>query len=111
MSFKHNETWPLEADVVIVDEASMIDLILANNLLKAVDPDSQLVLVGDVDQLPSVGPGTVLKDLINSGVVPVTRLTRVFRQAAESLIVQNAHRINRGEYPRLIRPGESQCDC
>ncbi len=111
MAFKRNEAWPLEADVVIVDEASMIDLILANNLLKAVDPGSQLVLVGDVDQLPSVGPGTVLRDLINSEVVPVTRLTRVFRQASESLIIQNAHRINRGEYPRLVRPGESQSDC
>ncbi|MCI0338830.1 MAG: ATP-dependent RecD-like DNA helicase [Acidobacteria bacterium] len=111
MSFKRNEEWPLEADVVIVDEASMIDIILANNLLKAVHPNSQLVLVGDVDQLPSVGPGTVLKDLINSGVVPVARLTQVFRQAAESLIVQNAHRINRGEFPRLIKPGEQTSDC
>lgn len=111
MSFKRNEEWPLEADVVIVDEASMIDIILANNLFKAVHPNSQLVLVGDVDQLPSVGPGTVLKDLINSDIVPVARLTQVFRQAAESLIVQNAHRINRGEFPRLIKPGEQKSDC
>ena len=111
MSFKRNEEWPLEADVIIVDEASMIDVVLANNLLKAVDPNSQLILVGDVDQLPSVGPGTVLKDLINSGAAPVARLTQVFRQAAESLIVQNAHRINNGEFPRLIKPGEQNTDC
>ncbi|MEP7336602.1 MAG: ATP-dependent RecD-like DNA helicase [Acidobacteriota bacterium] len=109
--FKRNEEWPLDADVVIVDESSMIDLVLANNLLKAVDVKSQLVLVGDVDQLPSVGAGTVLRDLINSGVVPVARLTQVFRQAAESLIVQNAHRINRGEFPQLIKPGERASDC
>ncbi len=111
MAFKRGEEWPLDADVIVIDESSMIDVVLANNLLKAVDLKSQLILVGDVDQLPSVGPGTVLKDLINSGVAPVARLTQVFRQAAESLIVQNAHRINRGEYPQLIRPGERQSDC
>jgi exodeoxyribonuclease V alpha subunit len=111
MGFKRNDEWPLEADVSIIDEASMIDIILANNLLKAIDPNSQLVLVGDVDQLPSVGPGTVLKDLIDSGTVPVARLTQIFRQAAESLIVQNAHRVNRGEFPRLVRPGEQRSDC
>jgi len=111
MSFKHNEESPLEADVVIVDEASMLDVILANNLLKAVHPHSQLILVGDVDQLPSVGPGTVLRDVIDSGVVPVSRLTKVFRQAAESLIIQNAHRINRGEFPYLIKPGQVRSDC
>ncbi len=111
MSFKRNEEWPLEADVVIIDESSMIDVILGNNLLKAVNPHSQLVLVGDVDQLPSVGPGTVLRDLIDSGAVPVARLTQIFRQAAESLIVQNAHRINNGEFPRLIKPGEQSSDC
>src|SRR5206468_2850813 len=69
------------------------------------------VLVGDVDQLPSVGPGMVLKDAIDSDAVPVARLTQVFRQAAESLIVQNAHRINRGEFPCLVRPGEQKSDC
>jgi len=111
MGFRRNEEWPLDADVVIVDEASMIDLMLAHSLLKAVDGKSQLVLVGDVDQLPSVGAGTVLRDLIASGVVPVARLTQVFRQAAESLIVQNAHRINRGEFPHLIKPGQQQSDC
>lgn len=111
MGFKANEQTPLAADVIIVDEASMIDVVLANNLLKAVDARAQLVLVGDVDQLPSVGPGTVLQDLINSGQVPVARLTQVFRQAAESLIVQNAHRINRGEFPQLIKPGAQPSDC
>jgi exodeoxyribonuclease V alpha subunit len=111
MAFKRNEEWPLEADVVIIDEASMIDVVLANSLFKAIHPESQLILVGDVDQLPSVGPGTVLRDLIDSGAVPVARLTQVFRQAAESLIVQNAHRINRGEFPRLVKPGEHKSDC
>jgi exodeoxyribonuclease V alpha subunit len=111
MSFKRNEEWPLEADVVIIDEASMIDIVLANSLFKAIHPESQLILVGDVDQLPSVGPGTVLRDLIDSDAVPVARLTQVFRQAAESLIVQNAHRINRGEFPRLVKPGEQKSDC
>ena len=111
MQFKRNEVWPLEAEVVIVDEASMIDVVLANSLIKAVDEHSQLILVGDADQLPSVGPGAVLQDLINSGAAPVARLTRVFRQAAESLIVQNAHRINRGEFPRLVKPGAERSDC
>ena len=109
--FKHNEENPLAADVVIVDEASMLDVVLANNLLKAIAPTTQLILVGDVDQLPSVGPGTVLRDLIESGALPVTRLTTIFRQAASSLIIQNAHRINKGEYPILIKPGERQADC
>ncbi|HYE73126.1 MAG TPA: AAA family ATPase, partial [Blastocatellia bacterium] len=108
---KHNEETPLPADVIVVDEASMLDVLLANSLLKAIHPLSQLILVGDVDQLPSVGPGTVLRDLIDSGVVPVARLTKVFRQAAESLIVQNAHRINRGEFPLLIKPGDKPSDC
>lgn len=111
MQFKANEQTPLAAEVIIVDEASMIDVVLANNLLKAIDARAQLVLVGDVDQLPSVGPGAVLQDLINSGQVPVARLTQVFRQAAESLIVQNAHRINRGEFPQLIKPGQQASDC
>jgi exodeoxyribonuclease V alpha subunit len=111
MQFKRNEVWPLDADVVVIDEASMIDIVLANSLIKAIDERSQLILVGDADQLPSVGPGAVLQDLIHSGVTPVARLSQVFRQAAESLIVQNAHRINRGEFPRLIKPGEEKSDC
>src|SRR5215813_6384690 len=102
---------PLESDVVIVDEASMIDIVLANSLIKAIDDRSQLILVGDADQLPSVGPGAFLQDLISSGVAPVARLTQIFRQAARSLIVQNAHQINRGEFPRLVKPGEEHSDC
>ncbi|MFM8395295.1 MAG: ATP-dependent RecD-like DNA helicase, partial [Acidobacteriota bacterium] len=111
MAFRRDEQNPLDADVVIIDEASMIDLLLANSLLKAVAPTARLVLVGDVDQLPSVGPGKVLQDLIRAGHLPVARLTEVFRQAAESLIVQNAHRINRGQFPRLVAPGAEKCDC
>jgi exodeoxyribonuclease V alpha subunit len=111
LGFKRNEDSPLVADVVIVDEASMLDVVLANNLLKAIGSNTQLILVGDVDQLPSVGPGTVLRDLISSESVPVSTLTTIYRQAAESLIIQNAHRVNRGELPILVRPGESKCDC
>jgi len=85
----------------VVDEASMLDLFLANSLIKAVSTDSQLLLVGDTDQLPSVGAGAVLKDLIESDCVPVMRLTQVFRQAQASQIVTNAHRINQGEFPQL----------
>ncbi|MBK8314094.1 MAG: AAA family ATPase [Acidobacteria bacterium] len=106
IAFKRNEQSPLDADVIIIDEASMIDILLANSLVKAVPRGSELILVGDVDQLPSVGQGTVLKDLIASGSVPVARLNQVFRQAAESLIVQNAHRINQGEFPRLVTPAD-----
>ena len=101
MGFQKNESDPLAADAVIVDEASMLDIILFNHLLKALQPGTKLVLVGDVDQLPPVGAGQVLKDLINSNSVVVARLTEVYRQAATSLIVTNAHRINQGEYPRL----------
>ena len=111
LRFKRDEESPLTADVVIVDEASMLDVVLANNLLKAIGGRTQLILVGDVDQLPSVGPGTVLRDLIESGAIPVSTLTTIYRQAAESLIVQNAHRVNRNEFPLLVRPGESSCDC
>jgi exodeoxyribonuclease V alpha subunit len=94
---------PLDADVVIVDEASMIDTALAAHLVAALPDRAQLVLVGDVDQLPSVGPGSVLADLIRSGRVEVARLTEIFRQARESGIVANAHRVNRGEMPLLGR--------
>lgn len=99
-AFKRNPDRPLEADLVIVDEASMIDLLLMNSLLRAVPLQSTLILVGDVDQLPSVGPGNVLRDIIASGTAEVITLTEVFRQAEESAIVVNAHRINRGEFPR-----------
>jgi exodeoxyribonuclease V alpha subunit len=90
-----------------VDEASMIDSVLAYNLLKAVPPTCQLILVGDVDQLPSVGPGSVLQDVIRSGAVVVVRLARIFRQAEASLIIVNAHRVNHGEMPWLPPPGAS----
>lgn len=96
-SFQRNEDKPLKVDVVIVDEASMVDLVLMDHLLSAIDPHSHLILIGDVDQLPSVGPGCVLKDLIDSGVVAVSVLRRIFRQNEESLIVINAHKILRGQ--------------
>jgi exodeoxyribonuclease V alpha subunit len=95
--FQRDEDNPLQVDVVVVDEASMIDLTLMDHLLRAIDPHSHLILVGDVDQLPSVGPGSVLKDLIDSKAVTVAVLTRIFRQERESSIVVNAHRILRGE--------------
>jgi exodeoxyribonuclease V alpha subunit len=101
--FARNDQNPLSADLVIIDEASMLDLVLANTLLKAIGPDSHLLLVGDVDQLPSVGAGDVLRDLIASGVTAVVRLQTIFRQAANSLIVQNAHRINQGQIPLTPR--------
>jgi len=94
--FLRHEDNPLAADVIIIDEASMVDLPLMDHLLRAMDPHSHLILVGDVDQLPSVGPGAVLKDLIDSGVVPMARLRRIFRQNQESHIVVNAHNILQG---------------
>lgn len=97
--FKRDQHRPLEADLVIVDEASMIDVVLMNSLLKAIPVGAGLILVGDVDQLPSVGPGAVLRDIIASGLVQVIRLSEIFRQARESQIVVNAHRINHGDLP------------
>ena len=97
MGFNKDEDSPLEGDVIIIDEASMIDILLMNNLLKAIDPGTRLILVGDIDQLPSVGPGNVLKDIINSGVINVVMLDEIFRQAEESMIIVNAHKINKGE--------------
>lgn len=99
MFFQKNEESPLECDVIIVDEVSMIDILLMNNLLKALAEGTRVILVGDVDQLPSVGPGNVLRDIIESGVLPVVRLDEIFRQAESSMIVVNAHKINRGEAP------------
>jgi exodeoxyribonuclease V alpha subunit len=99
--FKKNEEFPLEADLVVIDEASMVDTVLMHSLLKAVPRDAVLVLVGDVDQLPSVGAGNVLKDIIDSGYIPTVRLNEIFRQASQSLIIVNAHRINNGEFPVL----------
>ncbi|MFC1968351.1 ATP-dependent RecD-like DNA helicase [Chloroflexota bacterium] len=105
--FKRNEDNPLDADLVIIDEVSMMDILLMNHLLKAIPPVATLLLVGDADQLPSVGPGNVLKDIIASGRVETIRLTQIFRQAQESLIVVNAHRVNRGEFLQLeASPGQ-----
>lgn len=97
--FARDELNPLDADVVIVDETSMMDMLLMSCFLQAVPDGCRVVLVGDVDQLPAVGPGSVLKDIIRSGTIPVVRLTEVFRQAGESMIVLNAHRINRARLP------------
>ncbi len=99
--FEKNEDDPLETDVIIIDESSMVDILLMHGLLKAVQDGTRLILVGDANQLPSVGPGNVLKDIINSNVVKVEKLTEIFRQAQESGIVINAHKINNGEYPDL----------
>lgn len=97
--FSKGEETPLECDVVIIDEASMIDIILMNTLLKAIALGTRIIIVGDVDQLPSVGPGNVLRDLIESKCVKVVRLKEIFRQSKESMIIVNAHRINDGEMP------------
>ena len=99
--YQKNEEKPLEGDVLIVDECSMIDIMLMYNLLKAVPDSMTLILVGDIDQLPSVGAGNVLRDVIESGCVPVVRLQRIFRQAQKSRIIMNAHRINEGQMPDL----------
>ncbi|HHW31619.1 MAG TPA: ATP-dependent RecD-like DNA helicase [Clostridiaceae bacterium] len=99
--YKINEKNPLDCDVLIVDETSMVDIILFYNLLKAVTNDTAVILIGDVDQLPSVGAGNVLRDIIDSGVVNVVRLERIFRQAMGSAIITNAHRINKGQMPIL----------
>ena len=102
-TFKRDDSNPLEADAIIVDEASMIDLLMMHRLLKAVPPGCRLILVGDADQLPSVGAGDVLRDIISSGMVPVVRLQRIYRQAQSSLIITNAHRVNQGQMPELKR--------
>ena len=106
--FRKDQDNPLDTDLLVVDEASMIDVPLMHALVKAVPRHAALLIVGDIDQLPSVGPGQVLADLIASGAVPVVRLTEVFRQAAQSRIVTMAHRINKGELPEFEKPeGES----
>lgn len=112
MHFRCNEENPLEADAIIVDETSMLDLFLAHSLFKAISPSTQILLVGDIDQLPSVGPGMVLRDMITSERLPVVRLTEVFRQAASSHIVTNAHRINQGQFPHLTPTTKfTESDC
>lgn len=99
--YKRNEENPLEGDVLIVDECSMIDILLFYNLMKAIPEKMRLILVGDIDQLPSVGAGNVLRDIIDSNKIPVVRLTRIFRQAQTSRIVMNAHTINAGHFPNI----------
>jgi len=108
MAFKRNREAPLDGELLVVDEVSMVDTVLMNQLLRAVPDHGAVLLVGDVDQLPSVGPGAVLADLIGSGVLPTVRLTEIFRQAAASQIIVNAHRINRGQMPE--RPGSTASD-
>lgn len=104
-SFAKNEDDPIEADVIIIDETSMVDIVLMQALLRAVESGSRIIFVGDVDQLPSVGAGNVLKDMIRSERLKVVRLQHVFRQAQESAIIMNAHRINQGEEPVLNEAG------
>jgi exodeoxyribonuclease V alpha subunit len=108
--FRHNEQNPLEGDIFIVDEASMIDQVLAQQFLQAVPQGAAVIFVGDADQLPSVGPGRVLCDLIRSGTVPVVELTEIFRQAAQSRIITGAHRINRGQLPEFPDEGDKTSD-
>lgn len=101
MAFGKDEDSPIEADLIIIDESSMIDILLMNSLLKAVSVGTRLILVGDIDQLPSVGAGNVLRDIIDSGEIKLVRLEHIFRQSEESMIIVNAHRINQGIYPIL----------
>lgn len=102
--FKRDEHNPIECDLLVIDETSMVDVVLMQALLAAVPRHAALLIVGDIDQLPSVGPGQVLADIIGSGAVPVVRLTEIFRQAAQSRIIVNAHRVNQGLLPDLARP-------
>jgi exodeoxyribonuclease V alpha subunit len=108
--FRRGPHHPIEADLVVVDETSMVDVPLMHALMRAVPDRAAVVLVGDVDQLPPVGPGQVLADIIDSAAVPVVRLTEIFRQAAASRIIVNAHRVNRGEMPELSAPAEGTSD-
>lgn len=103
-AFTYNETHALKLDFLIIDEASMIDIFLAHAILRALPETAHLVFIGDIDQLPSVGAGNVLNDLIASGIIPCMRLTQIFRQAQDSLIIVNAHKINRGEFPVTFLP-------
>jgi exodeoxyribonuclease V alpha subunit len=112
MKFKRDQENPIPAQALVIDEASMLDLFLANSLIKAISLNSQLLLVGDINQLSSVGPGAVLQDLITSQQVPIVRLTQVFRQAQKSQIITNAHLINTGQVPRLeLVSNRPQSDC
>ncbi|WP_427551103.1 SF1B family DNA helicase RecD2 [Methylomonas sp. MS20] len=98
-AFKHNDEYPLDLDCLVIDESSMMDVVLMNQLLKAIPTEAAVLIVGDVDQLPSVGPGSVLADIIDSGQIATVRLTEIFRQASTSKIITNAHRINHGQMP------------
>ena len=119
LTFKRNEENPLDADYIIIDEASMCDALVTEGLLRAVKPGAALLLVGDADQLPSVGPGNIMRDLCACGKIPLIRLTEIYRQAQKSRIVVNSHRINRGEMPDLTRadsdffflPASTEEDC
>jgi exodeoxyribonuclease V alpha subunit len=102
--FKRGDSNPLDCDLLVVDETSMVDVMLMQALMKALPDKAALLIVGDIDQLPSVGPGQVLADVIASGAVPVVRLTEVFRQAAQSRIITSAHRINQGSIPDSAHP-------
>lgn len=105
--YQKNQDNPLPCDVLVIDEASMVDIVMMNTLLKAVRDEAVVILVGDVDQLPSVGPGKVLQDIIASGAVPVVKLERIFRQAMGSRIITNAHKINKGQFPDLSNSKKS----
>ncbi len=108
--FKRDEQEPLDADLVVIDETSMVDTALMYNLLKAIPERATLILVGDVDQLPSVGPGNVIRDIIDSGVVPTVRFNEIFRQARQSMIIVNAHRVNNGQMPDFDEQREAPTD-
>jgi exodeoxyribonuclease V alpha subunit len=108
--FKKNAENKLDADLIVIDEASMLDTVLMHHLLKAIPEEATLILVGDVDQLPSVGPGNVLKDIIDSNNIPTVKLHEIFRQSRESLIIVNAHRINNGEFPIITSNKEKHQD-
>jgi exodeoxyribonuclease V alpha subunit len=103
VSFARDRENPLDADLIIIDETSMVDILLMNHLLNAIENGSHVLFVGDMDQLPSVGPGNVLRDLIDSGILPVVCLDTIFRQAEDSFIIVNAHRINHGEMPLFTK--------
>jgi exodeoxyribonuclease V alpha subunit len=108
--FKRSEKFPIECDLLVIDETSMVDVPLMSQLLQAVPDRAAVIIVGDVDQLPSVGPGQVLADIIASGVLPTVRLTEIFRQAARSRIITNAHRVNQGQMPELAFPKDGITD-
>ena len=108
MDFSHNEQNALKVDFLIVDEASMIDIFLAYGLLRALPLTAHIIFIGDIDQLPSVGAGNFLRDLIHSNVSPTTTLKYIFRQAENSLIAYNAHQINKGEFPVFEAPNTFQ---